>query len=231
MFEGKCIGKIIYTQARARQYTSASINSTVKPSSSSITTTTTILFIIRRRCLILLVRLNEYLIGSEVGKGSHTLSNCHLFFGCAARVSIFAFLLVDGGFLFTDMDYIYPIRIHCSLSLRISLNFSLYCDKYCQCRANTSEGMQNCFVSLYCAKNRRTDFCIFTTDHVMLSSFACIMFSRSPCAFWTKQKNKQTLLTFVLFIYFHRLFFIFHILIRCLALSLSLPQPMLYQLV
>lgn len=191
MFKGKCIGKIIYTQARARQYTSASINGTVKPSSCSITTTTTILFIIRRRCLILLVRLNEYLIGSEVGKGSHTLSNCHLFFGCAARVSVFAFLLVDGGFLFIDMDYIYPIQIHCSLyfceapslslSLRISLNFSLYCDKYCQCRANTSEGMQNCFVSLYCAK--RTDFCILTTDHVMLSSFACIMFSRSPCAF------------------------------------------------
>lgn len=116
MFKGKCIGKIIYTNTRTHAratYTYTFVNSAVITNSSSITT---ILFIIRRRCLILLVRLNEYLIGSEVGNALPA-THCQIVIcSLVMRVSVFAFLLVDDGFLFIDMDYIPPCNVSASLS-------------------------------------------------------------------------------------------------------------------
>lgn len=54
--------------------------------------------------------------------------------------------------------------------------------------ANTSEGMQNCFVSVYYTKKEQKDWLLHIhnwSHHVLFGS--CILFSRSPCAFWSKK--------------------------------------------
>lgn len=110
------------------------------------------------------------------------------------------------------------------LPLLISLYFSLDCDKYCQCRANTSEGMQNCFVSLCCTKNRRTDFCIFTTDHVMLSSSLVSCSHALLLRLLNEQKKKkQTNFAYVCFIYLFPSIIFYLSYTDSLSLSLSLP--------
>lgn len=188
-----------------------------------------ILFIVWRRRLILLVRLNEYLIGSEIEKGTTATTHCQIVI-CYLdmRVSVFAlFLWVDDGFL--RMDYCFAgyyihhfvhsrAHLHCkyycpffSLALGFSLSVPLAIHITINIVADTSESMQNCVIHKW-TLGRTSAYPQLITSYSIRSVELC-----SHANFYAPIEK------LCLFIYFHRLFFLSHTIILSFSFSLHLP--------